>query len=216
MRRILLSATLGATLAVAPLAAALADHDGEAHTHMNHVMTAWTDTPEGQGLLPTAVAEADNAVQHAGFAAQKPHDLEWMQAHIRLVLHAVDPSVQPEGLGLGYGVKKAANGVAAHIEFAAKSGDASENVKLHSVHVATCARNTVARAERIVVLGQEVQATDSAEEAAALVAEILVVSERLRAGVDADGDGTISWQEGEGGLDEAAKHMVLMQAGEGF
>ena len=216
MRMILLSAAMTAALVLAPLAAAWADPESEAHAHMGHVMTAWTDTPEGQGLLPTAVAEADNAVQHAGFAAQKPNDLEWMQAHIGHVLHALDPSVQPKGLGLGYGVKKAANGTATHIELAAKSVDASENVKLHSVHVATCARNTVARAERIVVLVQEVQATDSADEAAALVAEILVVSGQLRAGVDADGDGTISWQEGEGGLDEAVKHMVLMQAGEGF
>ena len=35
-----------------------------AHVHIGHVMTGWNDTPDGQGLLPTAEAEAKVARRH--------------------------------------------------------------------------------------------------------------------------------------------------------
>ena len=35
-------------------------------------------------------------------------------------------------------------------------------------------------------------------------------------GMDADGDGEITWQEGEGGLAQAAQHMQFMKEGEGL
>ena len=54
-----------------------------AHTHMGHVTSGWKDTPDQQGLLPTAIAETNIAAQHAGFAAGKPTDLAWMKTHPR-------------------------------------------------------------------------------------------------------------------------------------
>ena len=62
-----------------------------AHVHMGHVTDSWGDTPNEMGLLPTAIAEAEIAVQHAGFAADQLDNLEWMQTHAKHVLHAVDP-----------------------------------------------------------------------------------------------------------------------------
>lgn len=187
-----------------------------AHVHMGHVTSGWKDTPGGKGLLPTAIAEARIAIQHAGFAASKPGDLGWMKTHTRHVLNAVDPSVEAKGPGLGYGVLKAARGVAQHINFAAGSDGASKNVKLHAVHVATTADNTVVRAEQIVALGKKVLAADRAAKAAPLVRRIKVLSEQLLAGADANGDGKISWKKGEGGLNEAVRHMGFMAKGEGL
>ncbi|MGH6943296.1 MAG: hypothetical protein ACREH6_03625, partial [Geminicoccaceae bacterium] len=86
-----------------------------AHVHMGHVLTSWKDTPEQKGFLPTAQAEAELAAQHAGFAASRPDDLAWMKMHIGHVMNAIDPSVEPAGPGLGYGVKRAATGVAQHV-----------------------------------------------------------------------------------------------------
>ena len=133
------------------------------HVHMGHVLTGWQDTPDEMGLLPTAQAEAEIAAQHAGFAASRPDDLDWMKLHVGHVLHAIDPSVEPAGPGLGYGVHQAAQGVAQHVRFAADSEDASDNVDLHATHVETSAGNVVAWSERIVDLGQRVQAASSAE-----------------------------------------------------
>jgi hypothetical protein len=187
-----------------------------AHAHMGHVLTAWQDTPDQMGLLPTAQAEAQVAAQHAGFAASRPDDLGWMKLHVGHVLHAVDPSVEPAGPGLGYGVHRAAQGVAQHVRFAADSDDASDNVKLHANHVETSAGNVVVWSERIVELGQQVQAASSAEEAAPLVVEIQTLTEAIVAGTDANGDGTVSWQQNEGGLAQAAQHMQFMREGEGM
>ena len=186
------------------------------HVHMGHVLTGWQDTPDQMGLLPTAQAEAEVAAQHAGFAASRPDDLDWMKLHVVHVLHALDPSVEPEGPGLGYGVQPAAQGVAQHVRFAADSEDASDNVKLHATHVEASAGNVVVWSERIVALGQQVQAASSAAEAAPLVVEIETLARAILAGTDANGDGTVSWEEGEGGLAQAAQHMQFMQEGEGM
>ena len=188
----------------------------ESHAHIGHVMTGWTDTPGAAGLLPTAEAEARIAVQHANFAVQKTGDLKWMQTHIKHVLHAVDPSVEAAGPGQGYGVAKAAAGAAAHIEFAAAAGDASENVKLHATHVATSAKNVVERVKRIVERGQKVAEAKSANAALPFVREIKYLCDELLAGDDANGDGKVSWQEKEGGLDQSGAHMGFMTKGEGI
>jgi hypothetical protein len=187
-----------------------------AHAHMGHVLTSWQDTPDQMGLLPTAQAEAQVAAQHAGFAASRPDDLDWMKLHVGHVLNAVDPSVEPAGPGLGYGVHRAAQGVTQHVRFAADSDDASDNVKLHAAHVETSAGNVVVWSERIVELGQQVQAASSAEQAAPLVVEIQSLTAAIVAGTDANGDGTVSWQQNEGGLAQAAQHMQFMREGEGM
>ncbi len=210
--------TLSLAVAAFGLAAApdMAAAQNMSHAHMGHVTDGWGDTPDGKGLLPTAMAEAEIAIQHAGFAANKPDDLAWMQTHTRHVLHAIDPAVEANGPGLGYGVAAGAGGSAAHINFASESDGASDNVRAHAVHVATSSQNTVARAARIVAQGKKVlSATDTAD-AAGHVKRIVALTNQLLAGTDADGDGTISWSEGEGGLNEAMAHMGYMAKGEGM
>ena len=186
----------------------------QSHVHIGHVMTGWTDTPEKWGLLPTAIAEAKVAAQHAGFAASKPADLAWVKTHIGHVLHAVDPSVEPKGPGLGYGVIKAAGGAAKHVGFAAKSEGASKNVKTHAVHVETSAKNLVTWGKLIVRLGKKVKAAKTADQAAPTVKKIKQLATRLIAGEDVNGDGKITWRASEGGLKEAEKHMGFMTKGE--
>ena len=212
-------------IGMAALLAACADGDQRmaseaepnmSHVHMGHVLTGWQDTPEQMGLLPTAQAEAEVAAQHAGFAASRPDDLDWMKLHAGHVLHAVDPSIESDGPGLGYGVQRAAQGVAQHVRFAADSEDASDNVKLHATHVETSAGNVVAWSQRIVELAQQVQTASSPAEAAPLVVEIETLTQAILAGADANGDGTVSWEESEGGLAQAAQHMQFMQEGEGM
>ena len=193
-----------------------AEQANAAHTHIGHVMDGWGDTPDGQGLLPAAIAEATIAAQHAAFAAKDPSNLDAMKLHAAHVLHAVDPEQISNGPGLGYGVKKAAGGAAMHIEIAAKSDGASSAVMTHAEHVATSARNTVARVEQIVMLAQKISMASSASEASSLVAELADLSDQLISGTDGNGDGRIGWQEGEGGLDVSNTHATLMKTAEGL
>ena len=208
--------TAAALLAVGLFSAQPALAGSEAHAHIGHVMTEWKDTPDGQGLLPTAVAEVDIAVQHAGLAARKPGDLAWMQTHSGHVLNAIDPSVEAEGPGLGYGVVAATEGAISHVGFAAESGDASDAVKTHAVHVAASGQNTLDRAAEIIALVRQVQAAQAPGQARPLVEKIEVLTLQLRAGDDANGDGSVSWEAGEGGLDQAMAHMGFMMDAEGL
>ncbi len=211
--------SLGFVLVVAAAAvtpAVATDGEKMSHAHMGHVTTAWGDTPDGMGLLPTAAAEAEIAALHAGLAMQKPADLGWLQTHARHILHAVDPSVEAAGPGLGYGVIKAAGGAAKHIDLAAQSDDASDNIRAHAVHVGASTQNAVDRANEIVALGLQVIAAENAADAAPLVEQIALLVDQLLLGVDANGDGDITWQQGEGGLNEAARHMGFMEEGEGI
>ena len=185
-----------------------------AHTHIGHVMDQWRDTPDQQGLLPTAIAEAEIAAQHAGLAAQSAGNLDRMKLHAGHVLHAVDPTIEIRGPGLGYGVKRAAAGAAQHIGLAAGSDGASANVKTHAPHVSTSANNTVTRADEIVTLAQQIQGASSAAEAALLSERLTMLAGQLIPGADANGDGRIGWQEGEGGLEQANQHMGFMKKGE--
>ncbi len=190
------------------------------HTHIGHVMDGFGDTPDGQGLLPTALAEAKIAAQHAALAAEDPNNLRAMKRHSEHVLNAVDPNEQDDGPGLGYGVKQAAAGIAQHIELAAQSDGASQGVMTHAEHVATSANNTVRRADTIIALAKAIEmlpgsvSPESPPAALALVTQLNTVAEQLITGVDANSDGRVGWQQGEGGLQQAEQHMNLMKKGE--
>ena len=217
--RATLSAVIVFTLAFAGLfygGVAIAEQGNAAHTHIGHVADGWRDTPDNQGLLPTAIAEAKIAAQHAALAAKDPSNLDAMKRHTGHVLNAVDPEAMANGPGLGYGVKRAAAGAATHIELAAKSDGASGGVTTHSNHIATSARNTVARADEIIALAGKIQMASSASAAAPLVTELNTLAEQLITGVDANGDGRTGWQEGEGGLQQAEQHLNLLKKGEGL
>ena len=182
--------------------------------HIGFVMNSFGDTPNKGGLLFTALAEARTATQHAALAARNPVNLDAMKLHAGHVIDAVDPTVVPVGPGLGYGVKKAALGIAMQLESAAKTPGASDNVIMHAAHVATSARNTVQRCDEIVSLAKQIQAATSASAAASFVNQLVPLTAELTTGVDTNGDGKITWQMGEGGLQQVREQLDLMLAGE--
>lgn len=199
---------LAAAVPVVPVPA------GPVGVHLGHVMNGFSDTPKGLGLLRTAMEEARIASVHAGLAARDPENLGAMKTHAGHVINAVDPSVLAAGPGLGYGVKRAALGVAAHVDLAAKATGASPSAVMHASHVATSARNTVQRADAIVALAQKVQAATTAAEAAGLVSQLVSLTNELVVGKDADADGKVTWKDGEGGLQQCEEHLMLLLAGE--
>ena len=184
--------------------------------HMGHVLDGFRGTPEGVGLLPAAGEEAAVAAQHAGLAMRSPDNLAGIQRHIGHVMNAVDPSVEESGPGKGYGLLKAAQGVATHVGLAADSEGASQNVKTHAAHVGASAGNVVMWAERIMELGSQVKEAETAGAAAEMAQEIQMLTQAIVDGRDANEDGRIGWGEGEGGLAQAVQHMNLMKRGEGM
>jgi hypothetical protein len=183
---------------------------GPAGVHIGHVVNGFNETPTLQGLLPAATAEARIAVQHAVLAGRQPGNLEYMKTHAGHVIHALNPAVITMGPGLGYGVTKAATGVATHIDLAAAAEGASPAVVMHAKHIATAARSVAERAGAALVIAQKVMTATTAAEAASLVSALTSAVEQLIAGVDLNGDGRITWEQGEGGLQQAEEHVKLM------
>ena len=65
------------------------------HGYIGEVADAFYGTPTGQGLLPTAVAEAEIAAVHAAFALIDPTNLDGIKLHVGHVLHAIEPGLAP-------------------------------------------------------------------------------------------------------------------------
>jgi hypothetical protein len=127
-------------------------------------------------------------------------------------MHALDPSSVPALMapGQGYGVRKAIAAIAEHIELAAKEADATPNIVNHARHVGMSARNTIARVNQLLALAEQVRSATSAAEAAKLVSQMASLAEQLVAGADANGDGRVTFEEGEGGLQLVDEHVKLM------
>lgn len=206
---------IGAALFVAVIGVGGAQAQ-ESHAHIGHVMTEWSDTPDGAGLLATAQKEAAIALQHAELAMSQPEDIESIRLHSGHVLHAIDPLAVEGGPGLGYGLEQAASGVAAHINLAAGAQDASENVQLHAEHVAASVRNVVTWSGEAVRLIRQIMTNDNAKHANIMAGNVKHLLTCMINGCDANSDGTIAWGPGEGGLAQADQHMTLMMQGEGM
>ena len=212
-RLLILTAAAGALLAGPATETATAQ--SAAHRHIGHVADAWNGTPDNVGLLPAARMEAEVAAQHAGLAAAS-EDLGGIQRHTTHVLHAIDASTAERGPGKGYGLIAAASGCAQHIGMAGDSDEASGAVKTHSTHVKTSCQNVVTWAESIKEKAAAVAAATDMAAAKALADEIAALAQAIVSGTDADGNGRVSWGEGEGGLEQAATHLRLMKEAEGL
>ena len=181
---------------------------GGTQAHIGHILDSFKGTPNEQGLLPTAVAEAKVARQHAGLAAKAPDNLEAMKLHAGHVINAIDPSVEAKGPGQGYGVKNAAAGVAQHATLASNAEGASKNVQTQATYVAAWANNVVKWSDEVVDLAKRIQRATSASAAAQLVTELNQMVEQLFTGVEAVGR-----FQAQGGLTQAQERMDLMKKG---
>ena len=186
------------------------------HTHVLHVLDAFGPTPDGQGLLPTALAEAQIAAEHARLAAGNPTDMDVMIRHTRHVLNAIDPSEFGSGPGLGFGVRPAAEGMVQHIELARGADGASASVQTHSVHVAAAGRAVSTRADEAIDVARQILAAGVYNRAYPLVERLGSLCQELLTGVDSSGDGSVSLEAGEEGLEQAQQHMELLAQAEGL
>jgi hypothetical protein len=184
------------------------------HLHIGHVMTSWRDTPGGVGLLVVAVGDAKVAAEHARLAGKEPSTLDDIKRHAGHVLNALDPGIEPKGPASGYGVKKAAAGALQHLGFAAGAEGASANVGTHATHATASLRDAIHWTDQAIVMAEKVRAATSVAEAGPLVKDLILLTTHLVDGVDANNDGQIGWQSGEGGLTQAQTHMALMMKGE--
>ena len=188
---------------------------GAAHTHIAHVSTSFPPTPDAKGLAATAATEAGIGLLHANFTAGNLANLELMRVHAGHVLHALDPAEGSRGPGLGFGLIRAVEGVAAHIELAANAPGASANVRTHAGPVAMIARSVARRSGEAAAVARRLQATPSIRRASPLVAQLRLLMYQIVEGGDLNGDRELSL-EGEAGVQQLEAHVYLMLEGEGL
>jgi hypothetical protein len=204
-----------------------------AHAHIGHVMTSWKDTPDMKGFLPTAIADTQVAMEQVERA-----DLEgrindfWLYGGY--VLNALDPGAETDALlktayarlpttyvkievpGSGYGIKRAIAGALQHVQLAAKSEGASDNVKTHAAHVTASLENVAKWTDEAIATARKLLEAKDVGGGQVLVDDLTAQIGQIAIGIDANGDGQTGWQTGEGGLRQATAHMRLMMKGEGL
>jgi hypothetical protein len=185
-------------------------------THIGYVADAFESAPEGRGLLPTAVAEAEVARRHASLAGGDTTNLEAIKTHVGHVLHAIDPTVVANGPGLGFGLKQAVEAAIENLRTAEDTEGASTAVRARARSVRWATMNTLDRANEIIELGGRIRAATTAAEAAEMLSDLTELADQLIEGEDANNDGGIGFRRGEGGLTVATQYLATLKRDAGM
>jgi hypothetical protein len=163
-----------------------------AHVHLGHALTGVHVTPNKEGYLLVAEEQANDIVALARKATTAQGLADVKQA----VAAAVLATNSQSEFGLKHSLVMASN----HISFAATSSDASTNVQQSAPVFARNTVRVVERCELIGLLGKDVEASASVQEAQLLAAEILALATANRDGEDANKDGAIGGDPAEFGM----------------
>ena len=179
--------------------------------HLAHLAEAFFDTPRGMGLIETAMAEAEIAARYVSLAGQDATNLGRMIGNMSHVLHAIDPVEVGNGFGLGYGVRRAAEGVLLHIDLATSVEGVSDNVVFHAGYITAAASAALVRANAAIALARQVQRATTPGEALPLIERLADLVRTMAYGDDADRDGRIGYPDTESGLAQARYHLRLIR-----
>jgi hypothetical protein len=177
-----------------------------AHVHIGHALTGVAITPGQKGYLLEAEERAQNASDLANKASTET-SLPQIKLDIDQVVKA---SNSEEDFGLKHSIILASN----HITFAATSDDASQNVKLAAPIFAHDITRVVERCDEIGLLGKDVTAATSVQEASLLAVEIRKLAQQNVNGEDAHGTGALGATPQEYGMKQLRKELQDMIARE--
>ena len=177
-----------------------------AHVHIGHALTGVHVTPGHKGYILVAEQRADEvlaAVKSAGQAT----DLSALKAQIAL---AVSENDNQDNFGVKQSLIMAAN----HIEFAATSDDASENVIRAAPIFKHDTAAVIERCDYIDLLGKDVAASRSMKEASLLVEELSKAAEANVEGADSKGTGGKGSMPADYGMAQLRAELQAMIARE--
>lgn len=183
----------------------------EALQHLGAISTTFFDTPDGMGLLPTGMAEAGVAAEYARIAGLDSMNVRAMSGNMVHVLHAIDPGLTGGGYGLGYGFRRAAEGVRVAIQLAVQVDGVTEPLLYHAPFIEAAATGALAKADDAVALARQIQGSSDARATRRLVNRLRDLVRAMAYGADLDGDGRIGNDAAEAGLAQAGYHLELVR-----
>jgi hypothetical protein len=143
-----------------------------AHVHIGHSTDGWIDTPGKVGLVAVAEREAEIAADHARQAFQAGRNSAELKRQAGFVLHAMDPTIEAAGPGMGYGFIRAIDGAIDHVRFAADSSDASKNLKDSILGLESAASRIRQSAKVSGAISQEIRRSNKPEDLVSLAEEL--------------------------------------------
>ncbi|HRK89595.1 MAG TPA: protein kinase [Anaerolineales bacterium] len=197
--------------------------------HVRHLVVSFADAPEGTPLvsglwymvdaIDTSILELNDAFaagDEATFRVKIEEIINQTVGEKNAQLYKDwngDTRVSDPGDGYGL-LGQVDQGYAAqtisHVQFAAQSADATQNIQTHSEHIIVCVNNITGWSEQILELAIRLQDMPFGTEMEPLVAEILSLSSNMLYGADTNGNGLIEPVIGEGGADTAYEHAYYL------
>ena len=107
-----------------------------------------------------------------------------MKLHASHVRHAIDPTLEAAGPGMGYGLMKTVDGAILHTTLASNTVDASDAVKIHTDHVVTSLNNVIVRSRLALAEAQAINDATIASEAAPHAVKMAEVTQASLDGID--------------------------------
>lgn len=197
---------IGLLLVIATASGCVTRPPSIAHVHLGHALTGVHVTPNRDGYLLLAHTRAKEAYAAAQQAAAGS-TLEGMKTGVAAVLTATSSE---ENFGLKQSLVLAAN----HVSFAATADDASANVQKSAPVFAHDISRVVERCELIALLGKDVTASKSQQEATIAVEEIVKLTQANVEGEDSDRDGKVGSAPAEFGMNQLRQEFDVIIARE--
>lgn len=164
-----------------------------AHVHLGHSITGAHDTPDNVGYLTLAEQRARDALEMAEAALADGRPVDAVKVDVAAV-NAFTNTEEP------YSLTTAVKEAVSHIEYAALSDDASDNVKAGYQQFAETIDGALTRGSLIESYAREVASASDPAQVQRLAEEIHRLARANVYGVDADGDGVIGSSPEEYGM----------------
>jgi hypothetical protein len=145
------------------------------------LLTAAPGTPDGRGLVPSALTEARTLVEHARRAAETPADLPVMQASARGVDEAFDAAATTERSGQGHALIRALDRIVREVE-AMAAAKGRRDVAVALPRALAAARQARDVGGKIAAVADQIALAKTPAEAAPLAKALATLAGQLVAG----------------------------------
>ncbi|MEW5726988.1 MAG: hypothetical protein AB1918_04105 [Pseudomonadota bacterium] len=166
-----------------------------------------------RGAFDLARTNAALAQRHTK-AALRQTDLAAMKAEVVAAVHAIDPSLVPQGAAVGPGLRSAlAAAVERLLALQATGGEGEAGLRATAASVA--GQTALMRTDEALREAWGALAAASTSQAIPSLVRLDDQLNRIQVGQDVDGDGQVSWNQGEGGIQQAWSFTRQMAIAEG-
>ncbi|WP_417594048.1 hypothetical protein [Oceanospirillum sp.] len=188
------------------------DEDGGAGpVAMSYIDDVATDIRGQQGLLAIARSDAELIHTHASLAMQRAQDSDWVKMHAIHIRHTLAPASAESGAVSSYGLLKAVNHVKDRVELAMEQNDASDAIEFHGEQITLSADSVLERGQQLLALADQIIHTPRYSDLSGEAPKLVLLAEQILSGEDLNGDGEISWEDNEPGLDQAMKYLDYLK-----